>query len=34
MYSPTVEASINDLEIIDNKAMVHTEKSYKELDAL
>ena len=28
MYSPTAVASIKDLEIEDNKAMVHTEKSY------
>ena len=26
MYSPIAEASIKDLEIKDNKAMVHTEK--------
>ena len=30
MYSAIAEASIKDLEIKDNKAMVHTEKSYKE----
>ena len=30
MYSPIAEASIKDLEIKDNKAIVHTEKSYKE----
>ena len=28
MYSPIAETSIKDLEIEDNKAMVHTEKSY------
>ena len=30
MHSPIAEASIKDLEIKDNRAMVHTEKSYKE----
>ena len=30
MYSAIAKASIKDLEIKDNKAMVHTEKSYKE----
>ena len=34
MYSPIAEASIKDLEIKDNKAMVHTEKSYKENNVL
>ena len=29
MYSPIAEASIKDLETKNNKAMVHTEKSYK-----
>ena len=27
MYSPIAEASIKDLEIKDNKAVVHTEKT-------
>ena len=31
MYSPIAAASIKDLEIKDNKAMVHTEKSYPNL---
>ena len=30
MHSSIAEASIKDLEIKENKAMVHTEKSYKE----
>ena len=34
MYSPIAAASIKDLEIKDNKAMVHTEKSYKENNVL
>ena len=34
MHSPIAEASIKDLEIKDNKAMVHTEKSYKENNIL
>ena len=34
MYSPIAEASIKDLEIKHNKAMVHTEKSYKENSVL
>ena len=34
MYSPIAEASIKDLEIKDNKAMVHTEKSCKENNVL
>ena len=34
MYSPIAEASIKDLEIKDNKGMVHTEKSYKENNIL
>ena len=34
MYSPITEASIKDLEIKDNKGMVHTEKSYKENNIL
>ena len=34
MYSPVAEASIKDLKIKDNKAMVHTEKSYKENNVL
>ena len=34
MYSPVAEASIKDLEKEDNKAMVHTEKSYKENNVL
>ena len=34
MYSPIAEASIKDLEIKENKAMVHTEKSYKENNIL
>ena len=34
MCSPVAEASIKDLEIKDNKAMVHTEKNYKENNVL
>ena len=34
MYSPIAEVSIKDLEIKHNKAMVHTEKSYKENNVL
>ena len=34
MYSPIAEASIKDLEIKDDKAMVRTEKSYKENNVL
>ena len=34
MYSPIAEASIKDLEIIENKAIVHTEMSYKENNVL
>ena len=34
MHSPIAEASIKDLEIKDNRAMVHTEKSYKENNIL
>ena len=34
MYSPITETSVKDLEIKDNKAMVHTEKSYKVLRLL
>ena len=34
MYSPKAEASIKDLEIKENKAMVHTEMSYKENSVL
>ena len=34
MYSPITEASIKDLEIKDNKAMVHTEKINKENNVL
>ena len=34
MYSPIARASIKDLEIKHNKAMVHTEKSYKENNVL
>ena len=30
MYSPIAEASIKDLKIKNNKAMAHTDKSYKE----
>ena len=34
LYSPLAEASIKDLEIKENKAMVHTEKNYKENNTL
>ena len=34
MHSPLAEVSIKDLEIKDNRAMVHTEKSYKENNVL
>ena len=34
MHSPIAKASIKDLEIKDNRAMVHTEKSYKENNVL
>ena len=34
MCSPIAKASIKDLEIKDNKGMVHREKSYKENNVL
>ena len=34
MHSPIAKASIKDLEIKENKAMVQTEKSYKENNVL
>ena len=34
MHNPIAEASIKDLEIKNNRAMVHTEKIYKENNVL